>query len=182
MSTSPVRSIPDGYVVKVAERKENVQQPDVKVFLGEDLFITIVGRDGVFGRSDGVTYDLENGVNKIVTKNLEPGIYSAVDYQDGFVTTTRYILKNPFGKQSQLEQIKETIRAIRQVQLARLKGDDAYLQSMASDGYSFAYAPIMELEQLLTANEKRLARAITADKIKNGKSPIRTIKAVFKNA
>lgn len=158
-----------------------IQNPDVKLYIGTQLTVTIKGSHGAFGRNDGETYALEAGINKINTDNLTPGNYTLVDYTDP-IEFTRYVVKSPFGKQSQLEQIKEMIRAIRACLLARVSGDDAYLQSMASDGYTFAYASIMELEELLSANERRLARAKQADDIKKGKSPMRTIKARFRHA
>ncbi|MDP8728354.1 hypothetical protein [Serratia marcescens] len=157
------------------------------VYIGEDLNVkTESTADVAIGRDNQVLLEAKadkNG-NAVLTIDslFEPGHYSLVTKQSNKILSTEVIcIKSPFVATSKKEQLRGMIKDIDKVIQYRLTNDDDAIQSMAINGKNFVYEP---LNVLMDARKKlvdQLSDVIQSENLKNGKSPIITIKARFVN-
>ncbi|EFH5737128.1 hypothetical protein AT520_003949 [Escherichia coli] len=157
-----------------------------EIFIGEKLvLINETGANVTIGNSEITLFNQDNcpanvGVD---SSDFVEGTFSVVIFFDGALVSNEIIkVKSPFIKKSKKEELREAINSIDKVIHYRLTNNEEAIQQMSINGKSFVYET---LDALMSARKRMMANLenlINSEKLANGKSPIVTIKARFKNA
>lgn len=157
-----------------------------EIFIGEKLELTNPqGANVQLGSKETVLFSQENCPENIGvdTSDFIEGTFSVVVFNNGALISNELIrVKSPFNAKTKKQQLREMINELDQVIQYRLTSNEEAIQQMSINGKSFVYET---LDALLIARKRlaaNLASLIKSEQMANGKSPIITIKARFKNA
>lgn len=156
-----------------------------EIFIGEKLELTNPqGANVQIGSKETVLFSQENCSENIGvdTSDFIEGTFSVVVFNNGALISNELIrVKSPFNAKTKKQQLREMINELDQVIQYRLTSNEEAIQQMSINGKSFVYET---LDALLIARKRlaaNLASLIKSEQMANGKSPIITIKARFKN-
>lgn len=157
-----------------------------EIFIGEKLvLINETGANVTIGNSETTLFNQDNCPANVGVDSSDfiEGTFSVVIFFDGALVSNEIIkVKSPFIKKSKKEELREAINNIDKVIHYRLTNNEEAIQQMSINGKSFVYE---SLDALMSARKRMMANLenlINSEKLANGKSPIVTIKARFKNA